>query len=160
MCCQILKKLTAPATADICSFTLVEKGLRHVEEQLDKYENHVVLFLDINMPSQLNGWDVLDRLSQLPERAKNRLTVFMLSSSTRPSEKAKAIGYRLVKKFIPKPMLPSMTWLKEDILIDENQTASQPVQSETWVLSTRSIQQLHRQFQTSIANFAYPSRRS
>ena len=119
MCCQVLKKLCLPALADVCSFTFVEKGLVHLEEVLSKPDNLVVLFLDINMPSQLSGWDVLDKLSLLPGDMQSRLTVFMLSSSTRPWEKEKAVGYRLVRKFISKPMMTSMTWLKEDIMCEE-----------------------------------------
>lgn len=135
MCCQVLKKLCAPAAADICSFTLVEKGLQHIEQELSKPDSYIVLFLDINMPSQLSGWEVLDRLSQLPETMQSRLTVFMLSSSDRSLEKAKAIGYRLVKKFIQKPMLTSMSWLKADILFDETEVAGKPLQHTNWLLN-------------------------
>ena len=135
MCCQVLKKLCNPTVADICSFTIAEKGLHQIEQELNKPDNRVVLFLDINMPSQLSGWEVLDRLSQLPETMQSRLTVFMLSSSDRPLEKAKAIGYRLVKKFIQKPMMTSMSWLKADIMLDENEMAGKPPQHTNWLLN-------------------------
>lgn len=124
MCCQVLRKLCAPAIADICSFTLVHKGLRHLIDMLSGENNQIVLFLDINMPSQLSGWDIMDQLSRLPLSMQRRLTVFMLSSSTRPLDKAKAIGYRLVKAFVSKPMMTSMTWLKEDILTNTEVTAN------------------------------------
>ena len=129
MCCQVLKKLCSPVVADICSFTFVEKGLIHLEQELSKPDSEVVLFLDINMPLQLSGWEVLDRLTQLPDSMQNRLTVFMLSSSTRPLDKAKATGYRLVKKFVSKPMMTNMTWLKEEIMFDENGPIFQPTQN-------------------------------
>lgn len=122
MCCQVLKKLCNPAMADICTFTHVEKGLLHLEKEVSVPGNQVILFLDINMPSQMNGWEVLEKLHALPEAAQNQLVVFMLSSSDRPLEKAKAIGYRLVRKFIQKPMLTSMSWLKEEIMFDKEET--------------------------------------
>lgn len=131
MCCQVLKKLCNPIAADICSFTIVQKGLEHLERVLALESSQVVLFLDINMPSQLSGWEVLDRLNQLPDVMKRRLVVFMLSSSDRPLEKAKAIGYRLVRKFIQKPMLTSMTWLKQEIMFEKDDVRTESDSAQT-----------------------------
>lgn len=137
MCCQVLKKLCIPAPADIAAFTLVHKGILRIEEELSHPENQVVLFLDINMPSQMDGWEVLDHLSQLPDSMQNRLTVFMLSSSDRMSERQKSLGYRLVKKFIQKPMMTSMKWLTDEILYEQSEKANKPIQN--WWLSQSHV---------------------
>ena len=109
----ILKRLCRPALPDITDFTLPAEGVSYLTRMLTNGSNDgIVLFLDINMPV-LMGWDVLDRLNQLPDFAKERLTVLMLSSSIDLADKVRANKHPLVERFVAKPITTDMLWIKE-----------------------------------------------
>ncbi len=109
----ILNSMCRPMVPDITDFTLPEEGLSYLTRTLmEDNDERIVLFLDINMPV-LMGWDVLDRLHRLPGFAKERLTVFMLSSSVDPADKKRAGQHPLVERFLEKPVTLSMLWIKE-----------------------------------------------
>ncbi len=114
----LLNKMCRPLVPHVTDFTLPEEGVSYLTHTLlEDNDERMVLFLDINMPV-LKGWDVLDRLNCLPAYAKERLTVFMLSSSIDPAEKKRANQHPLVERFLEKPLSVTMTWIKE-MLADE-----------------------------------------
>ncbi|MEO8087976.1 MAG: hypothetical protein ABI763_14220 [Bacteroidota bacterium] len=63
-------------------------------------EGLAILFLDINMP----GWDFLDNFDNLTEKIKNKIIIYMLSSSIDPSDKQKALENKNVVRYLEKPL--------------------------------------------------------
>ena len=111
----VLRHLCKPLTPPVTDFTLPTEGVAYLTDHLICSSEPVILFLDINMPV-LMGWDVLDRLNQLPAFAKEKLTVYMLSSSINPDDIERAEANVLVTKFVPKPITTGMSWVKEVII--------------------------------------------
>ena len=62
-----------------------------------------IIFLDINMPA-MNGWDFLNTLNQMSIPLKEKLNIYMLSSSSRKTDVNKAKEYSNVKGFVTKPL--------------------------------------------------------
>jgi CheY-like chemotaxis protein len=60
-----------------------------------------VIFLDIRMP-RMDGFDFLEMLTEM--NACKQVKVVMLTSSTRPEDKAKAFSYNVVVDYIEKPL--------------------------------------------------------
>jgi len=110
----VLRHICKPLALQVSDFTLPAEGVGFLADFLVGDSEPVVLFLDINMPV-LMGWDVLDRLSLLPDYAKDKLTVYMLSSSVDPADIQRAEANALVRKFVPKPITTGMNWVKEAI---------------------------------------------
>ncbi|BDD01493.1 response regulator [Persicobacter psychrovividus] len=69
--------------------------------QAFKVEAPDLMLLDINMP-EMNGWQFLDHLLELPHPKKTR--IFMLSSSIDTNDEKKAFRYDIVQGFINKPL--------------------------------------------------------
>lgn len=62
-----------------------------------------LIFLDLNMPC-MNGWDFLDEFIKNFYARFNKTKVVILSSSTAPSEKAKAAKYPMIIDYLSKPL--------------------------------------------------------
>jgi CheY-like chemotaxis protein len=103
MICQNIINITIPH-ADVKTFTLPEKGLEHILHTYTGVETKdLVLFLDINMPV-LTGWDVLDQINDFPAAVRDRLKIFMLSSSISSSDKERANNDPRVSGYIVKAL--------------------------------------------------------
>ncbi|GIV40560.1 MAG: response regulator [Thermonema sp.] len=95
----IIQKVTG---AQVITFTRAREALEYLQsaERLPD-----AIFLDINMP-EMNGWEFLDAVEQLPGDIKNALQIYMLSSSIDIEDQRKAETYRLVRGYITKPISP------------------------------------------------------
>lgn len=62
-----------------------------------------MILLDINMPL-IDGFQFLDRYSELNTSAKPNIDVFMLTTSINPSDKVRAEENKLIAKFLIKPL--------------------------------------------------------
>jgi len=103
MICKLIIQNVAPG-AVVKTFSNPEEGIAHIKENYAHAgANHIVLFLDINMPV-LNGWEVLDEFENSPLPIKPLLTIFMLSSSVSPDDKLKAANNPLASGYIEKPL--------------------------------------------------------
>lgn len=60
-----------------------------------------VIFLDIRMP-RMDGFDFLESLTEM--NVCKQVKVVMLTSSTRPEDKARAFSYNAVVDYIEKPL--------------------------------------------------------
>ena len=75
-----------------------------VEEYGRKDQNGVaVLFLDINMPV-MDGWQFLDKFAKLDERIKERVKIYILSSSVDKRDIQRAKENKYVKHYLVKPL--------------------------------------------------------
>jgi CheY-like chemotaxis protein len=86
------------------TFTDPSQGLQHI---LANYENtnatRAILFLDINMPS-MTGWDVLAKFDGFTSTVKEKVKIFMLSSSVDPQDIERATGNPLVTGYVSKSL--------------------------------------------------------
>jgi CheY-like chemotaxis protein len=72
--------------------------LVHREEALPD-----ILFLDLTMPI-MDGWDFLHALKKAPIPGKERIRIYVLSSSINPIDKERALEMEEVEDFIVKPL--------------------------------------------------------
>ncbi len=98
----IAKKMleSAEFVKDPLTYANGKTALEYLEQNPDDAE-HFVIFLDINMPV-FSGWDFLDRVCEMP--LKDRISVFMVTSSVNVSDKRRAATYPVMKAFLEKPV--------------------------------------------------------
>ena len=60
-----------------------------------------IIFLDIRMP-RMDGFDFLESLNEM--NICKHVKIVMLTSSTRPEDKARALSYNAVIEYIEKPL--------------------------------------------------------
>src|SRR5580692_4416927 len=89
ICTVTLEKMSKDA--DIITFLDPMAGFNYIVSEYAKpTDTTAILFLDINMPV-MNGWEFLDRFDTLDTKIKNRIKIYILSSSVdkRDMERAK-----------------------------------------------------------------------
>jgi len=102
ICNLFLKMVFFNATVE--TFTDPRKGLAHViDSYADESDPEAVLFLDINMP-HLTGWDFLDRFDGLSATHKDKIRIYMLSSSIDQRDIVRAREHKYVVDFLSKPL--------------------------------------------------------
>jgi len=102
--CEIVITRIFPES-DVYTFTNPEKAFAHITNTYSHPQAHnAILFLDIAMPI-VSGWQILEKIGDLPDEVKNRINVYMLSSSTDQKDINKASRNPLIKRFIEKPLL-------------------------------------------------------
>ncbi|MDG1571150.1 response regulator [Robiginitalea sp. M366] len=62
-----------------------------------------VIFLDLNMPIK-DGWDFLDDFVQIPHNNREKVTIYVISSSINPADRERARQYEVVGNYIVKPI--------------------------------------------------------
>ena len=81
-----------------------ERAFRHFEEHYttaDQLPN--LILLDLNMP-YMDGWEFLDRFTDLYPLMAKPITTYIVSSSVAQGDRAKAERYETVRGFLSKPM--------------------------------------------------------
>lgn len=64
-----------------------------------------VIFLDLNMPI-MNGWEFLEDFAKILDQNRDKVTVYILSSSVDPRDLERIKHYSIVKNYILKPISP------------------------------------------------------
>ncbi len=103
VCALALKKLFRTTDINMIGFTNSEEGVEYITRSYFEEPKRTVLFLDINMP-RLNGWQVLEKLEQLPRSIKKYLSVYIITTSANYHDQQKAIKSPLVKQYLEKPL--------------------------------------------------------
>ncbi len=89
-------------TDDPRTFESGGTALDFINSHHSEYDQ-IIMLLDINMP-EIDGWEVLDQLSNSSEELKSKLHVFMLSSSISDHDIAKSREYSIVRDYLIKPL--------------------------------------------------------
>ena len=102
ICTMIIKSVYTES--EVISFTEPENGLAYIKE---KYTNSTIdfttiIFLDINMPT-MTGWEFLEEYEKLDDEIKDRIVIFILSSSVDENDIIKTKEFRCLD-FISKPL--------------------------------------------------------
>lgn len=107
LCKFNLKKIYPDA--EVLCFELPGKGLQSLKsvEPLDDPEKYICVLLDINMP-EMTGWEFLDQFSSFDTNLKDRMKIFIVSSSIDPMDVKKAQDHPLVVNYITKPISKDM----------------------------------------------------
>jgi CheY-like chemotaxis protein len=90
--------------ADVQTFLEPAEALIYIQSAYSGGEaNDAILLLDINMPV-LSGWDFLDAFEKFDNRIKERVKIYMLSSSVAPHDKDRAAANKNVSGYLEKPL--------------------------------------------------------
>ena len=100
--CQIAIKV-AVSGAEVKTFTIPETGFEYISTEYSRNGKKAILLLDLNMPT-MSGWEFLERFERLDEKIKNRLKIYVLSSSVDPRDKERAASNKNVLDYIIKPL--------------------------------------------------------
>ena len=86
---------------------LYQDGQEAIDALLDKLasgeELPPVIFLDLNMPVK-DGWEFLDEFVKIPHNNREKVTIYVISSSINPSDEERARTYDVVGNYIVKPI--------------------------------------------------------
>jgi len=104
MVCKAAIKSATGGKQAVC-FTNPSEALTYFEkEYVAMHKNKpTLLFLDLNMP-EMTGWEWLEKYSNFPASVKEKLVIYILSSSVNPTDIDQAHSNRLVKDYIVKPL--------------------------------------------------------
>lgn len=109
-----LKKIFKPVNINIVGFTNVYDGIDYLKKNVAGSDSKIILFLEINMPS-LSGWNVMAKLEALPDFVKNKLIVYMLSSSVTAADRAKSFSFSCLKGCLEKPLSNHLLTISEEL---------------------------------------------
>ena len=101
LCSHIIGSALPDAT--VHTFLDPEEALQFISSTDFSIVGNMILLLDINMPV-LSGWDVLDRIAAMDESNQNALRIYMFSSSVDKRDRTRALGNKLVRDYIEKPL--------------------------------------------------------
>lgn len=96
------------AEVDFCETVLIFEngqdainGLNEITAKGEKLPT--VIFLDLNMPI-MNGWEFLEDFAKIPNHNREKVTIFIISSSVDPRDLERIKSYKVVNNYILKPI--------------------------------------------------------
>jgi CheY-like chemotaxis protein len=100
--CKLVIK-SATNKTDILDFIYPEEALEFLKKNSNDINDNTILLLDINMP-RLDGWAFLKEYDLFNERLREKIAVYILSSSINEADKEKAFANPHVQDYIMKPL--------------------------------------------------------
>lgn len=100
-------------TNSVKTFNSARDALKYLTSHAESLPD-IIILLDLQMPD-MNGFEFIDEFDQLPEPLRQKIRIFMLSSTidTRDIEKAKASQH--IIDLLPKPL--EIPFLKKKLAI-------------------------------------------
>ena len=93
------------AQADVQAYTDPEEGFAFISTEFPNSNISAILLLDINMPV-MTGWEFLERFATLDNKLKERIKIFVVSSSLDERDRQRALSNANVTDYITKPLTP------------------------------------------------------
>mgnify|MGYP000362347386 CR=1 FL=1 len=90
----------ADCAEEIIAYEMAEEALQKLKEAEVHPE---IIFLDLNMPG-MDGWEFLEEYNTLPKALKGAIVIMMLTASSNPKDKQKAIQDFQLMGFSNKPL--------------------------------------------------------
>lgn len=78
-------------------------GLTELNDQGENLPD--VIFLDLNMPL-MTGWEFLDDFVKIPLQDREKVILYIVSSSVDPRDLKRVQSYNIIHKYILKPVSP------------------------------------------------------
>jgi len=94
----------ADCADDIVVFDMAEEALESLEKGAVSPE---VVFLDLNMPG-MDGWEFLEVYRRLPKDRRKAVVIMMLTASSNPKDRERAVEQYEVTGFSNKPLTKDM----------------------------------------------------
>ncbi|WP_339707529.1 response regulator [uncultured Kriegella sp.] len=93
---------------DFCNEIMVfENGQDAIDALTEMVEQHKelpeIIFVDLNMPI-MNGWEFLEDFVKIPNKSREEVTVYIISSSVDPRDLERIKSYKVVNNYILKPI--------------------------------------------------------
>jgi len=104
--CRVIEKtiLKIHITNKVVQFQSPEQAFDELEKRLsDESELPEIIFLDINMPG-MDGWQFLESVSEMNDRIKNEIQIFISSSSVYSEDIDQAKTYPFIVEYLIKPI--------------------------------------------------------
>jgi len=76
-------------------------GLNGITANGEKFPS--VIFLDLNMPI-MNGWEFLEDFVKIPNHNREKVVIYIISSSIDPRDLERIKNYQVVNNYILKPI--------------------------------------------------------
>jgi two-component system, chemotaxis family, chemotaxis protein CheY len=120
ICRTVIEKIYVDA--DVNTFTDPILGFEYIVSEYSKKENenNAILFLDINMPV-MDAWEFLTLFDRLDDEVRNKITIFMLSSSVNKSDMERAMSNRNVSYYLIKPLTKESIKLITNLTVRKKQ---------------------------------------
>ncbi len=96
------------AEIDFCETVLVYQNGQDAMDGLNKFMANgqklpCVILLDLNMPI-MNGWEFLDDFVKIPNYSREKVVIYIISSSVDPRDLGRIKNYNVVNNYILKPI--------------------------------------------------------
>lgn len=91
------------ANMNVLSFDDPARAIDYFKNYFSIRPLETILLLDVNMP-QFSGWDVLELLGDIDTSVKEKITIFMLTSSINPLDRQRAEEHPFVSGYLDKPL--------------------------------------------------------
>jgi len=98
-----LTKLILSSINCVDEINTCNDGLEAMQYLIKEDDFPELILLDINMPG-MDGWEFIETLKNTPLQNKEKINIYMLSTSTFENDKQKACKDEMIKGFINKPL--------------------------------------------------------